>query len=145
LDLDPVVTREFVDTIFYPALYPFLSRYFPVIPVVGAHNSNRLVTSREALDVFVGFKDGVVGVTGNDSLYTFCNNNASRLREIYYDSWQNVTDDFALSFSADLWKTNTRYLLLTLTDAMQWPFFVLYSCYWAGIELYTPYNDVDFP
>ena len=28
---------------------------------------------------------------------------------------------------------------------MRWPFYVLYSCYWAGIELYTPYEDHEFP
>jgi hypothetical protein len=118
LDLDPVLTREFVDEILYPALYPFLSRYFPAIPVVGTHNTNRLYTFNEALDVILGFKDGVVGVTGNDSLYTFCNNNASRFAIIYYDSWQNVTADLEVSFNADNWKTNVRYLLVSLTDAM---------------------------
>jgi len=102
----------------YPALYPLLSKYFPAIPVVGTHNSKRLITFEDALDVFVGFKDGVVGVTGNESLYTFCNNNASRFSEIYYDSWQNVTKDLEVSFNVDNWKTNVRYLLISLTDMM---------------------------
>jgi len=32
-----------------------------------------------------------------------------------------------------------------MQQSLQWPYFTLYNCYWAGYELYTPIDEQEQP
>ena len=54
---------------------PVLTPFMDAIPVVGDHNDERADTWAEMWEFIIGFKDGVVGVTGEESKSYLCNSN----------------------------------------------------------------------
>ena len=63
--------RKMLDYVAGPVLTPFMD----AIPVVGDHNDERADTWEEMWEFIIGFKDGVVGVTGEESKSYLCNSN----------------------------------------------------------------------
>ena len=63
--------RQMLDYVAGPVLTPFMD----AIPVVGDHNDERADTWAEMWEFIIGFKDGVVGVTGEESKSYLCNSN----------------------------------------------------------------------
>ena len=70
-------------------------------PIVGFHNgfhdTTRLKTFDEAWNFVLGFKDGVVGVTGSTSLAAYCNGNVSSVDDVYWNNFNSLwkTPDIA--------------------------------------------------
>jgi hypothetical protein len=134
------INRIVLDKVLGSLLDPFISQ----IPTVSDHNDNKADTLREVWDFIFGFKDGVVGVTGADSKSFLCNANLSIADTVWYWNYYNIIND------DDKWtEDNSEASLLELfyfvQDSLQWPYFVLYNCYWAGYELYTPIDEYKQP
>jgi hypothetical protein len=86
-----LVNRMMVEKLIDPILDQFLD-LLPEIPTVGDHNYEKVDSLREMWDFIVGFKDGIVGVTGGESKAYLCNGNISRANSIYYWNYRNMFD-----------------------------------------------------
>ena len=121
--------------------------YFPNILEVGARYQ-RIDEWYDWWQFFLGYKDGVVAMTGPDSLFAQCDGNWTETNGIFYFQFFElfgptvVTDNFGLAANRD---ASIRRLLNGVKRALQWPFFTLHSCYWAGVLLYEPRYGQDFP
>jgi len=114
-------------------------------PLVRTHNTNYVTEVTQALQFMSGFKNGAVAVTGNESLYSYCNNNFSDFQQVYYTNFVEL-----LGFNPDAFtdvneEATTRELLINVQYTLQWPYQTLYSCYWAQELLLDPMQDQDFP
>jgi len=65
----------------------------PALHLVEDHNENRADTFDEILDFLVGFKDGIVGVTGEDSKAYRCNSNITAAEVIWYENYTLLVED----------------------------------------------------
>ena len=108
---------------------------------------NRIDEFTDVWDFASGFKDGVVLVTGNNSLATFCNRNISSTKTVMYDNYNALLNP--LIFSTAMNEQNRvktlRFYFGYLQQSLQLPFNTLYSCYWASELLYVPYEQADTP
>jgi hypothetical protein len=127
------------------ALAAFDNLMETVRPRVTAHNTNHVTEVTEAMQFLSGFKNGAVAVTGNESLYSWCNNNFSDFQQIYYINFVELLGFNPDAFTEVNTEATTRDLLINVQYTMQWPFQTLYSCYWAQELLLDPINDQDFP
>ena len=73
-----------LDYVAGPVLTPLL---------VGDHNDNRADTLEEMWEFIIGFKDGVVGVTGEDSKSYLCNSNLTVTEEVWYTNYDLLVND----------------------------------------------------
>jgi hypothetical protein len=78
-----------LDHIAGPVLTPFMD----AIPVVGDHNDERADTWTEMWDFILGFKDGVVGVTGEESKSFLCNANISIADQVWFLDYDALVKD----------------------------------------------------
>lgn len=132
------LNRMFVDHLIAPVLEPFLNDILPKIPSVGDHNDEKVDSLRELWDFIYGFKDGIVGVTGGESKAYLCNGNLSIANSIWYWNYVNMFDGNHFTEDNDVYQASMIDLMFFVQESLQWPYFVLYNCYWAGYELYTP-------
>ena len=72
----------------------------PGVPSVGDHNDQRIDTIGELGKFVVGFKDGMVGVIGEESKAYRCNANITLASDIYYWNYVNLFD--GTRFTEDL-------------------------------------------
>jgi len=115
---------------------------------VGASITDRLDSYTEAFSMANGFKDGIVGVTGEDSMFAFCNGNISQTTDVWYFNYENMFLDEAtiqLNFNEDNRRDSLRTIMYYLEATLQWPFFIVYSCYWSGVEVYLPISMEEQP
>lgn len=73
-----------LDYVAGPVLTPLL---------VEDHNDNRADTVEEMWQFIIGFKDGVVGVTGEDSKSYLCNSNLTVTEEVWYTNYDLLVND----------------------------------------------------
>ena len=123
-----------IDEIILPIVDPML----PGAPSVGDHNDQRIDTVEELGRFVIGFKDGMVGVIGEESKAYQCNANLTLITDIYFYNYKNLFD--GTRFTEDLIEYDNSVLDLmdTIKQSIEWPYFVLYNCYWGGVEIYTP-------
>ena len=66
---------------------PYLEKFIPPKPkhpTVQKHNQKHLTTEVEVWNWLSGFKDGLAGLTPNESKLRLCNGNVSRMTDIYF-------------------------------------------------------------
>ena len=114
-------------------------------PRVQTHNTNYVTEVTQALQFLSGFKNGAVAVTGNESLYTWCNANFSSFQQVYYINYVEYLGFNPDAFTEVNTEETTRDLLTYVKDSIQWPFQTLYSCYWAQELLLDPMHSQNFP
>ena len=122
-------------------IIPYFEPILKIFPMVGDHNNEKVDTWRELWDFIFGFKDGVVGVTGGDSKAYLCNANLSIADKIWYTNYANMFDGTHFTEDDAVFQASMLEIMGYIQDSLQWPFFVLYNCYWAGYELYTPESE----
>ena len=68
-----------------------------------------------------GFKDGIVGVTGSDSLFSYCNGNISQATDVMYYNYANMfLDETVISNNFD--QNNLRNSIRTIMTYIQMSF-----------------------
>lgn len=125
-----------------PNLYPLVGFHN------GYHNTMRLNTIDEAWNFVLGFKDGVVGVTGSTSLATYCNGNVSAIDDVYWSNFNSLwptPEAAATNFNEENIELSFRSFFSYVKKVFEWPYFVLYSCYYAVGEIYEPLKDENYP
>lgn len=118
-----------------PNLYPMVGFHN------GFHNTMRLKSFDEAWNFVLGFKDGVVAVTGSTSLATYCNGNISSTDDVYWNNFNSLWSTPAIAatnFNEANIERSFRSFFGYVRKVFQWPYFVLYSCYYALGEIYKP-------
>lgn len=124
---------------------PMLRTAMPVlVPTVGQHNTKRLTDGAEAFRFVMGFKDGLVQLTGDSSKIHYCNANVSASTQTYYWNWHFLfqnKDVVEANFDAANRDASLRSFFTYWQSVLRWPFNTLYSCYWAQVLLYVPYRD----
>ena len=132
---DTSVNRAIIENI----LSPFIDKLLPPTgPQVGDHNKEYVNTWTEVWDFVNGFKDGIVGVTGKESKSYLCNANITNTEAVFYKNIAEMFDGTHFVEDDTIYDASMLELMGYIQDALQWPYFTLYSCYWAGVELYTP-------
>mmetsp|Transcript_1657 Transcript_1657/g.2929 ORF Transcript_1657/g.2929 Transcript_1657/m.2929 type:complete len:220 (-) Transcript_1657:67-726(-) len=119
-----------------------------LIAPTGATNTQRMDTAAETLDFVNGFKDGVVRVTGTESLLYYCNGNLSDSTDVWFYNYQQYFVDTATideNFNADNSATTMLAIVNHIKTSLQWPYFLTYSCYWSLEEIYRPFESSDLP
>lgn len=103
---------------------------------------------RNPWDMFYGFKDGVIGVTGNNSKASYCDRNLTDAYTVYFKNFADLFKDdatIATNFNDANKEASMRAFFTYVRNTLQWPFFTLYSCYWMTALLYVPYIEWDLP
>ena len=95
----------------------------------------------------LGFKDGAILVTGNNSKWTYCNGNITETNDVFWYSYLGLFGPSVVSTNFN--PTNRDNSLTSffgmVNDTMRWPYYTLYSCYWAATNLYEPFYGWQFP
>jgi len=117
---------------------PIIDPLLPSSLKVSDHNSQRVDTVREFWDIVMGFKDGVVGVVGDDTKAYLCNGNLTIVGDVFYGNFAQMFDGTRFTADEAEFEASLLELLDLVKIALQWPYNTLYNCYWAGVELYTP-------
>lgn len=99
-------------------------------------------------EYIVGFKDGVVQLTGVDSKLYYCNKNITDTKNVFYYNWLNIFGSYDIITTK--WTTtgyqDATFLLMQYTQKVfRWPYNVLYNCYWANIDLVYRYENMNVP
>ena len=132
-----------------PILKDIMPNLYPIVGFHnGYHNTARLKTFDEAWNFVLGFKDGVVGVTGSQSLASYCNGNLSSVDDIYWNNFNELwkTPEIAsTNFNQANIEVSFRAFFGYVKKVFQWPYFVLYSCYYALGEIYDPFETENYP
>mmetsp|Transcript_6536 Transcript_6536/g.10505 ORF Transcript_6536/g.10505 Transcript_6536/m.10505 type:complete len:127 (+) Transcript_6536:1729-2109(+) len=50
-----------------------------------------------------------------------------------------------LNFNTENFRDSQRLIANYVKNSFQNPYFIVFSCYWAGVEVYTPINEQDVP
>ena len=127
-------------------------------PVVGQDETTEtpeLDTLEEWLLLIGGVKDGALGVFGDNSKILLCNDAIISTRGIFYNNWValfqdedgvTIAEDSAdYPLSADNSEATYQTMANYTGEVLQWPYEITYNCYWALDELFTPYNEKEFP
>lgn len=125
-----------------PNLYPIVGFHN------GYHNTARVKTFDEVWNFVIGFKDGVVGVTGSTSLASYCNGNVSSADDIYWNNYNTLWSTPAVAatnFNQLNIEASFRAFFGYVKKTFQWPYFVLFSCYYALGEIYEPLEKENYP
>lgn len=77
-------------------------------------------------------------MTGDNSKAFLCNANLSIADDIWYNNYALMFDGTYFTEDNAVYQASMIKLMYYVQDSLQWPYFVLYNCYWAGYELYTP-------
>lgn len=92
-----------------------------------------------------GLKDGTVAITGTDSKLFLCDGNVSATLDVWWFNWQPYTVDVGTKFDTVNWPTTMDALSENTGKMFRWPFFTLWSCYWATNDLIYRYDSLKVP
>ena len=116
-------------------------------PYVQAHDTNRIVEWKDFWWLVQGFKDGAIMVTGNNSKWQYCNGNITQTNDVFWYSYLGLFGPSVVSTNFN--PTNRDNSLTSffgmMNDTMRWPYYTVYSCYWAATTMYEPYYGWQFP
>lgn len=99
----------------------------------------------DAYYYLAGLKDGTVGVTEENSKLALCNGNVSNSIAVYYLNWDQFSYNWTDSFSEANWNKTASKLSVYAGDALRWPYWTLYNCYWASNDLIYRYDNLLVP
>lgn len=95
---EQVVVRSFVDVICEAVLNTFI---LPAYDMPTVRASQRLASFMDAVRWMNGFKDGIVGMTEDDSKLQLCNNNITNAPNVFYYNWVPFINEASTKFSTN--------------------------------------------
>lgn len=95
--------------------------------------------------MLAGLKDGTVGVTEKRSKLSLCNGNVSNSLQTYGYNWIPIITDTSDAFSALNWNITATKIAKYSGEALRWPYFTIYNCYWASNDLIYRYDNLLVP
>jgi hypothetical protein len=114
---------------------------------VETHDANRILAWTDSWWFLNGFKDGAILVTGNNSKWTYCNGNITDTNDVFWYNYTNLfsADVVSTRFNPTNRDNSLKTFFSAVNSTMRWPYYTVYSCYWAATNMYEPYYGWQFP